>query len=106
LLYVLTIILIYQNEEDQSLKEKLELCVERLSDNEAGLRDNALEMIRVEVIGATSSMSSVPKPLKFMTPLYSKLTETYDKHSSEDRFKVSKGYFIMGFSLYGLEITC
>jgi hypothetical protein len=35
-------------------------------------------------------MSSVPKPLKFMTPLYEKLVEIYDKHSSNDRFKVSR----------------
>jgi hypothetical protein len=30
-------------------------------------------MIKQEVAGATSSMTSVPKPLKFMTPLYPKL---------------------------------
>ena len=58
------------SEEDQALKEKLELCVKRLSDKEAGLRQNALEMIKTEVAGATSSMTSVPKPLKFLTPLY------------------------------------
>ena len=66
------------------------MCVERLSDKEAGLRDNALEMIKTEVAGATSSMSSVPKPLKFMTPLYEKLTECYAKYTTEDRFKVSQ----------------
>jgi 26S proteasome regulatory subunit N1 len=63
--------------------------VERLSDTESGIRNNALEMIKTEVAGATSSMSSVPKPLKFMTPLYEKLTETYNKYTSEDRFKKS-----------------
>ena len=30
-------------------------------------------MIKSEVAGATSSMTAVPKPLKFMTPLYPKL---------------------------------
>jgi len=50
--------------------------VERLADKEAGLRSNALEMIKTEIAGATSSMTSVPKPLKFLTPLYSKITET------------------------------
>ena len=77
-----------QSEEDQALKDKLELCVERLTDKEAGLRDNALEMIKTEVAGATSSMSSVPKPLKFMTPLYEKLVEIYNNYLTDDRFKV------------------
>lgn len=60
-----------------------------MSDKEAGIRDNALEMIKTEVAGATSSMSSVPKPLKFMTPLYEKLVDTYNKFTTNDRFKVS-----------------
>jgi 26S proteasome regulatory subunit N1 len=72
------------SEEDQALKEKLELCVERLADSNATLRDQALEMIKKEVSESTSSMTSVPKPLKFLTGLYSKLTETYNKYSAED----------------------
>ncbi len=62
-----------QSEEDQALKEKLELCLERLGDKEANLRKQALDMIKSEVAGATSSMSSIPKPLKFMVPNYDKL---------------------------------
>lgn len=69
------------------MKEKLELCVERLADKESGIRNNALEMIKTEVAGATSSMTSVPKPLKFMTPLYEKLTGIYNNYKSEDRFR-------------------
>lgn len=69
------------------MKDKLELCVERLGDRESGIRNNALEMIKTEVAGATSSMSSVPKPLKFMTPLYEKLVETHKNYKTEDRFK-------------------
>ena len=49
----------------------------------------ALDMIKEEVAGATSSMTSVPKPLKFLTPLYKTLTETYEKYSTNDQFKVS-----------------
>jgi 26S proteasome regulatory subunit N1 len=76
-------------EEDQALKEKLELCVERLTDSDAGLRKNALSMIKEEVCGATTSMTSVPKPLKFLTPLYDKLVEAYNKQTANDDFKVS-----------------
>jgi len=46
-------------------------------------------MIRAEVAGATSSMTSVPKPLKFMTPLYPNLIQCYNKYTSNDDFKVS-----------------
>jgi len=63
--------------------------VERLSDKDAGIRKNALDMIKEEVAGATSSMTSVPKPLKYMTPLYPKLKEIYEAYKSEDDFKVS-----------------
>jgi 26S proteasome regulatory subunit N1 len=44
-------------------------------------------MIKTEVAGATSSMTSVPKPLKFLTPLYQKLTEIYAAYSGADAFK-------------------
>ena len=77
-----------QSAEDQEIKDKLELCVERLEDREAGIRQNALEMIKTEVAGATSSMTSVPKPLKYMSPLYSKLVEIHSK-AAESKFKVS-----------------
>ena len=78
-----------QSEEDQALKEKLELCVERLSDTNGTLREQALDMIKKEVSESTSSMTAVPKPLKFLTSLYKKLTDTYDKYTANDIFKVS-----------------
>ena len=46
-------------------------------------------MIKTEVSGATSSMTAVPKPLKFLTPMYPKMTEAYKNCKSEDDFKVS-----------------
>jgi hypothetical protein len=46
-------------------------------------------MIKTEVAGATSSMTAVPKPLKFLTPLYKKLVEIYEKYTKADDFKVS-----------------
>ena len=50
------------------MKDKLELCVTRLSDASEPLRKKALDMIKEDIRGATASMTSVPKPLKFMTP--------------------------------------
>ena len=46
-------------------------------------------MIKSEVAGATASMSSIPKPLKFMAPMYDKLKERYEAHKAVDTFKVS-----------------
>lgn len=46
-------------------------------------------MIKSEVSGATSSMSSIPKPLKFMAPMYDKLKGRYEAHKMGDSFKVS-----------------
>lgn len=46
-------------------------------------------MIKDEVAGATASMTSVPKPLKFMTPLYKKLVESFEAYKASDDFKVS-----------------
>jgi 26S proteasome regulatory subunit N1 len=59
------------------LKEKLELCVERLRDVEEAQRVHSLNEIKKEVAGATSSMTSVPKPLKFLSKQYNALKELY-----------------------------
>jgi N-acetyl-anhydromuramyl-L-alanine amidase AmpD len=55
-------------------------------------------MIKKEVIEATSSMTAVPKPLKFLTTLYKKITETYEKYATNDTFKVSALCFVNQFS--------
>jgi hypothetical protein len=39
-------------------------------------------MIKKEVSEATSSMTAVPKPLKFLTSLYKKLKETYENYTA------------------------
>ncbi len=59
------------------LKEKLEICVERLRDHDEEQRVHALKQIKIEVSGATQSMTQVPKPLKFLSPQYKVLKEIY-----------------------------
>jgi hypothetical protein len=51
-------------------------------------RKFALAEIKKEVAGATSSMTSVPKPLKFMSTLYKDLRDYYLGLPQSD-FKVS-----------------
>jgi 26S proteasome regulatory subunit N1 len=73
------------SEEDQELKERLETCVSTLvnAENEDAvtipIRLKALEVIVTELRTATASMTSVPKPLKFLRPHF---TELKDFHTS------------------------
>jgi 26S proteasome regulatory subunit N1 len=82
------------SEEDRLLKERLDTCVLtvlgltligegdkaiRAKDPKVTvpLRLNALKVIVTELRSATSSMTSVPKPLKFLRPHYAGLKELY-----------------------------
>ena len=58
------------SEEDKTLKEELELCVTRLGESQADLWGNALTSMTTLIRASTTSMTSVPKPLKFMIPHY------------------------------------
>uniref|UniRef100_A0AAY4EC10 26S proteasome non-ATPase regulatory subunit 2 n=1 Tax=Denticeps clupeoides TaxID=299321 RepID=A0AAY4EC10_9TELE len=69
---------ILQSEEDKQLQEELELLVERLSETDSSLHRPALEELRRQIRSSTTSMTSVPKPLKFLRPHYSKLKEIYE----------------------------
>ncbi|WCJ25522.1 hypothetical protein M5689_007399 [Euphorbia peplus] len=66
------------SDEDIALKQQLELYVERVQDADPGLQKVALESMRQEIRSATSSMTSVPKPLKFLRPHYGTLKAYYD----------------------------
>lgn len=72
------------SEEDKELKERLETCVSTVLNkaNEPSvtipLRRKALDMIAKELRSATSSMTSVPKPLKFLRPFYQDIKRLHD----------------------------
>uniref|UniRef100_A0A8R1ES11 RPN1_RPN2_N domain-containing protein n=1 Tax=Caenorhabditis japonica TaxID=281687 RepID=A0A8R1ES11_CAEJA len=65
------------SEEDQKLEEDLNLLVQRLSEKDTSLYKPALETMRSLIRASTTSMTSVPKPLKFMRPHYNKMKEIY-----------------------------
>uniref|UniRef100_A0A674MQX5 26S proteasome non-ATPase regulatory subunit 2 n=1 Tax=Takifugu rubripes TaxID=31033 RepID=A0A674MQX5_TAKRU len=67
-----------KSEEDKQLQEDLEMMVERLSEKNTALYHPALEELRRLIRSSTTSMTSVPKPLKFLRPHYGKLKEIYD----------------------------
>ena len=58
--------------------------MERIHDVEAGVQKLALETLRHEIRTATSSMTSIPKPLKFLRPHYPKLKEQHEKMQNPD----------------------
>ncbi|SPO23777.1 probable RPN1 - 26S proteasome regulatory subunit [Ustilago trichophora] len=75
------------SEEDLQLKNELEMLVERLKEDDASLYRPALESLRTLIRTSTSSMTSVPKPLKFLRPHYPELKTLYEqwKQASPDK---------------------
>jgi len=67
------------SDEDKQLKEELELCVQRLTESQADLWGNALTSMTTLIRASTTSMTSVPKPLKFMIPHFDAMKAAYEK---------------------------
>ena len=67
------------SEDDKALQEELELYVRRLEESDASLYIPALESLKTQIKSSTTSMTSVPKPLKFLRPHYETLKSLYDK---------------------------
>ncbi|KAF5336461.1 hypothetical protein D9611_006460 [Ephemerocybe angulata] len=72
------------SEEDQQLKDQLEMLVERLKEKNTELYRPALESLRTLIRTSTSSMTSVPKPLKFLRPHYPDLQALYETWPPSD----------------------
>lgn len=53
--------------------------MERLKENNVSLYKPALEILRTKIKESTSSMTSVPKPLKFLRNQYDSLKAIYEK---------------------------
>ncbi|KAL5406919.1 proteasome regulatory particle base subunit [Paraphaeosphaeria minitans] len=75
------------SEEDQQLKNDLDMLVERILGLDADLYNHALEKINEFIKTATSSMTAVPKPLKFLRPHYESLEKAYDSWPESDNKK-------------------
>ncbi|PFH34288.1 proteasome 26S regulatory subunit [Besnoitia besnoiti] len=75
------------SEEDKKIKEDMELLVERLQDVEPGVVALALQTLSIQLKAATSSMTSVPKPLKFLRPHIPALIEHYQRLAPGDKIK-------------------
>ncbi|KAH8728643.1 26S proteasome non-ATPase-like protein regulatory subunit 2 [Phaeosphaeriaceae sp. PMI808] len=65
------------SEEDQQLKSELDMLVERILEPDTSLYKPALDQIKDFIKTSTSSMTAVPKPLKFLRPHYENLEKSY-----------------------------
>lgn len=67
-----------QSEEDRVLQEELAGCVKRLSEDDVSMYPEALRSLCSHIRASTTSMTSVPKPLKLMRPHYAAMKAAYE----------------------------
>ncbi|KAI9877720.1 MAG: proteasome regulatory particle base subunit, partial [Watsoniomyces obsoletus] len=91
------------SEEDQQLKTDLEMLVERLKEDDSSLYQPSIDAIKNFIKTSTSSMTAVPKPLKFLRPHYDDLAALYEKWpAGSDRDSLADMLSVLGMT-YGDE---
>ena len=75
------------SEEDQNLKNELEMLVTRLRESDKNLYIPALNAMKDFIKTSTSSMTAVPKPLKFLMPHYADLVSAFESWPEGDEKK-------------------
>ncbi|PSS02317.1 armadillo-type protein [Coniella lustricola] len=87
------------SEEDQQLKSELDMLVERMTETDESLYQPALEAMKNFIKTSTSSMTAVPKPLKFLRPHYETLTKLYDEWpASENKNSLADVLSVIGMT--------
>ncbi|KAI0117763.1 armadillo-type protein [Nemania sp. FL0031] len=87
------------SEEDQQLKSELDMLVERLIETDTSLHKPALEAMKNSIKTSTSSMTAVPKPLKFLRPHYQALTKLYEEWpETEDKASLADVLSVIGMT--------
>ena len=87
------------SEEDQKLKDELDMLVERLIEDDKSLYKGALEHIKTSIKTSTSSMTAIPLPLKFLRRHYEKLCETYESWpAGEDKASLADTLSVLGMT--------
>lgn len=73
------------SEEDQKLKDDLEALVEKVTepDHPESEYSETLSTMKSFIKESTTSMTAVPKPLKFLRPHYPVMTDLYEKWSQQ-----------------------
>ncbi|KAK3390947.1 armadillo-type protein [Podospora didyma] len=87
------------SEEDQQLKNELDMIVERLTEPDTSLYKQALEAMKDFIKTSTSSMTAVPKPLKFLRPHYETLTKLHEEWpAGEDQTSLADVLSVIGMT--------
>ncbi|CDO94704.1 unnamed protein product [Kluyveromyces dobzhanskii CBS 2104] len=71
------------SEEDTKLKDDLEFLVSTLKGKDASLYLGSLDQLKDSIKNSTSSMTAVPKPLKFLRPSYPELVSVYESWNDD-----------------------
>ncbi|KAK9829660.1 hypothetical protein WJX72_007157 [[Myrmecia] bisecta] len=75
--------------------------VERLADADSGVRSAALNGIASEIRSATTSMTSVPKPLKFLRAHFDVLSKIFESWPpSPDRLKLADVLSVLAITMH------
>ncbi|PGH26979.1 26S proteasome regulatory subunit rpn-1 [Polytolypa hystricis UAMH7299] len=91
------------SEEDQQLKNELEMLVERLQEPDTSLYKPAVDAIKTFIKTSTSSMTAVPKPLKFLRPHYDELAALHGQWpAGDDKDSLADMLSVLGMT-YGDE---
>ncbi|KAI0982896.1 hypothetical protein GJ496_009510 [Pomphorhynchus laevis] len=75
------------SEEDQQLRDEILTCVQTLQRAEKELYMAALQILADRIRDSTCSMTSVPKPLKFLKPKFNEIVEIYDNIEEDSNCK-------------------
>ncbi|KAK0914007.1 proteasome regulatory particle base subunit [Friedmanniomyces endolithicus] len=87
------------SEEDQKLKDELDMLVERLTEDDKSLYKSALDAIKTSIKTSTSSMTAIPLPLKFLRRHYDTLCQTYESWpAGEEKESLADTLSVLGMT--------
>ncbi|XP_042913002.1 26S proteasome non-ATPase regulatory subunit 2, partial [Parasteatoda tepidariorum] len=72
------------SDEDKALQDELNTYIQVLNEDKTELYVPTLNQLRSKIRASTTSMTSVPKPLKFLRPHYDTLKQLYEKYPDID----------------------
>ncbi|XP_057666687.1 26S proteasome non-ATPase regulatory subunit 2-like [Diorhabda carinulata] len=76
-----------ESEEDKELQAELKSLVDKITGNDIQLIQPAIDMMKYIIRTSTTSMTSVPKPLKYLAPHYDSLKDAHKKIQNEQMAK-------------------
>ena len=81
-------------EEEEQLKKNIEDMVKGLLDEDLCIKQNAYNLLKGEITNSTGTMTSIPKPLKFIRDCYKSIKEKYDELSIKLSENPEDSYFL------------